>query len=105
MKHHLRARIERGFNEVVTPLCAQFKQDGINAWLDSGTLLGICRDLHPPSWDKDFDLAIWDFDFDKALSSLQYLKQNNPAFLYYAIQNRMRVPSESFRGHQGSKAR
>ena len=86
MKHHLRARIEREFNEVVTPLCAQFKQDGINAWLDSGTLLGICRDLHPPSWDKDFDLAIWDFDFDKALSSLQNLKQNNPVFLYYTIQ-------------------
>ena len=86
MKRHLRARIEREFNEVVTPLCAQLKQDGVNAWLDSGTLLGICRDLHPPSWDKDFDLAIWDFDFDKALSSLQYLKQNNPAFLYYTIQ-------------------
>ena len=86
MKRHLRARIEREFNEVVTPLCAQLKQDGVNAWLDSGTLLGICRDLHPPSWDKDFDLAIWDFDFDKALSSLQYLKQNNPDFLYYTIQ-------------------
>ena len=47
---------------------------------------GICRDLHPPSWDKDFDLGIWDFDIDKALASLQYLKLNNPAFLYYTIQ-------------------
>ena len=86
MKHLLRARIEREFNEVVTPLCAQLQQDGVNAWLDSGTLLGICRDLHPPSWDKDFDLGIWDFDIDKALASLQYLKLNNPAFLYYTIQ-------------------
>ena len=86
MKHLLRARIEREFNEVVTPLCAQLQQDGVNAWLDSGTLLGICRDLHPPSWDKDFDLGIWDFDVDKALASLQYLKLNNPAFLYYTIQ-------------------
>ena len=86
MKHLLRARIEREFNEVVTPLCAQLQQDGVNAWLDSGTLLGICRDLHPPSWDKDFDLGIWDFDIDKALASLQYLKLNNPAFMYYTIQ-------------------
>ena len=86
MKHLLRARIEREFNEVVAPLCAQLQQDGVNAWLDSGTLLGICRDLHPPSWDKDFDLGIWDFDIDKALASLQYLKLNNPAFLYYTIQ-------------------
>ena len=86
MKHLLLARIEREFNEVVTPLCAQLQQDGVNAWLDSGTLLGICRDLHPPSWDKDFDLGIWDFDIDKALASLQYLKLNNPAFLYYTIQ-------------------
>ena len=84
MKHLLRARIEREFNEVVILFTLQ--QDGVNAWLDSGTLLGICRDLHPPSWDKDFDLGIWDFDFDKALSSLQCLKLNNPAFLYYTIQ-------------------
>lgn len=36
----------------------------IDCWLDSGTLLGVCRDGHPPSWDKDIDLGAWIEDID-----------------------------------------
>ena len=86
MKHLLRTRIGREFEDVVIPLCALLSADGVTSWLDSGTLLGMCRDLHPPSWDKDFDIAIWDYDFDKVLASLQSLKLTNPSFLYYTIQ-------------------
>jgi len=50
----------------VDALLAALYKERILCWLDSGTLLGVCRDGRPPAWDKDIDLACWKEDLPRA---------------------------------------
>jgi len=77
-------RVEIEFNQVVLPLLRALEEAGVPCWLDSGTLLGICRDGRPPSWDKDFDLAIWKDDFERCLHTVLSLL-TQPEFQYYKL--------------------
>ena len=40
-------------------ICGLFDAYGVDYWLDSGTLLGVCRDGHLLPSDSDIDIGIW----------------------------------------------
>jgi len=44
-------------------------------WLDFGTLLGIYRDNHLLSWDKEFDIGIFREDYFKIIELLPLFEQ------------------------------
>ena len=59
------------------------EEEGVEYWLDFGTLLGLVRDGAIIEWDEDVDISIWQTSYDKLekikpkLVELGYIVSNN----------------------------
>ena len=49
-------------------------KQGVEYWIDMGTLLGAVRDGKIIPWDTDIDLGIWDNDFDEVAKACMVLR-------------------------------
>ncbi len=49
-------------------------EEGVDFWLDCGTLLGAVRDGKIIPWDNDIDLGAWRKDFDRIDQAIQRLQ-------------------------------
>lgn len=61
---------EDWLNDGVRELLEEINKEGVRCWIDSGTLLGVCRDGCPPRWDKDIDLGCFLEDFPKCINAI-----------------------------------
>lgn len=63
-----------------------FVKNGVNYWLDFGTLLGFARDGSPIKWDDDLDLGVYIEDQKKVQSLLKSRKVRRK---YYFVMDQM----------------
>ncbi len=55
-------------------LCCLLKPYSLSYWLDSGSLLGVIRNLDQIEWDSDIDLGIWEKDVPIVISIFAKLR-------------------------------
>ena len=68
----------RGIAEdLLKNICEDLERNGVNAWLDFGTLLGAYRNNEVLPWDSDIDYGYLNEDYDKLYCVVDKLKTEN----------------------------
>lgn len=79
-------RVQLQILDVVVDFC---DNNGINYWIDSGTLLGAVRHKGYIPWDDDIDIGMLRPDFDRFIHEFN---QNNDRYKAYSAENKIEYP-------------